>query len=319
MAGVFGSILGGLGGLGTSLFVKGGEAEYERALRVIEAVKDPEFDYSQIAPQDLALVAKYSPETYQAVVPDEVKTAQDSPEMRAALSQGMQQYKQIAQEGLPEADRLAAMGAGDSMRQAHRQALESSLRDLRERGRAGGGAEIAMRAAAGQQAANLARDQGRDLAGMAIGNRMAGLEGYTNLAGQTRGQDIGLSQSVADDYNTFARYVSSLQTNAARDAALSRQAAGNANVQAAQNTANYNTMNRQQTAEGNLNRKNNLINTLANFRMGKAQAAAGQRNRVGMSKDAEKAALVDNTMAIGQGLGSVADWQLNSFYPQAKG
>lgn len=301
-----GGIVGGTAGLITSLLTQGGGDEYKQALQIIQAVQDPQFDFSSISPAQLSLVAKYSPETYSAVVPQDIKLANDSPELRQAEAYGLSQWKQISQEGLPQSERLAAQGGQDSVRRAYRQALDASIRNMQERGQSGGGAESALRSTAGQEAANMARDQGNSLAQMAVQNRLTGLQQMGNVASGMRAQDINLSQGQAQDYNRMQEYISGLQTNAALANAASRQQASNSNVAQAQQLANFNATNKQQTQEGNVNRINDLRAKLAQFRLQKAGAAAGAMGNLGYYQDTEKAGKVNAAAGLGGGVGSLA-------------
>ncbi len=302
---ISGSVLGGVGGLLAYALTEGGEDEYRAAVQTIREVQDPNFDFSKVTPAQLLLVAKYAPEVYEAVVPAEVKLAKDSPELRTAQAQGLQHWQAISREGLSESERLGAIEAQGRVRQGYRQAMEGSLRNLQERGQAGGGAELALRASAGQTSADLARAGGADLAQLATQNRLTGLEQGTELSGQMRWQDIALSRAQAEDYNRFQEFVSQLKTQAAANASASRQQTSNLNVQQGQRIADLNATNRQQTQESNLQRLNQLRDQLARFRLQRASGVSQGLGNLGYYKEAQRAGLVNLGAGVGGGLGSL--------------
>jgi hypothetical protein len=286
---------------------EGGMGEYKKVVDLWNAIQQPNFDPSKLSAPELKMVAQMAPEVYDAKVPAELKTAQDSPEMRQQLGNSVAAYNDIAQNGMPVEQRLAAQEAQDATRQAYRQGIEASMQDLRSRGMAGSGAETALRLGAGQQAANMGAQQSSDLTRQAIAERLQALKSGSDLAAQTRGQDVALSQSQADDYNAFHRFVSEMDTQAARDAAASRAQAQQYNVGTQQNLANQNSLNKYQVAEGNLNRWNQLQQQQYGNQLEKVQGQSNAYNTLGFAKDAEKVGKIKAAAGIGQGVGSLGD------------
>jgi len=301
--GGLGNALGGVGGLLAYLLSTGGESEYKQAVQVWQKIQDPNFDWTKLSAPELKVAAVLDPQTYNAVVPPEMKQVADSPDVRAAQGQALQGWQTIAKEGLPLQDRLAAEQAQGSVREAHRQAVESSLRDLQERGQTGGGQEIAMRLGAAQQAANLAGQQGKDLASQAIQNRLAALNQVSQQGSALRGQDIALSQAQANTYNQFHQWLSDLQTQAAKDAAQSRMQAAAYNTQNKQQIANANPMLQYQTQQENLNRYNQLQQQQFGNQVTKAAGTTGAMTALGSEQDRQRQALINAASAAGQGIG----------------
>lgn len=310
--GGLGSAIGGIANL-FGAAGEGGKKELQEAIKLWENLQDPDYDMTSLKAPQLALVARYFPETYEAKIPDEVKTAQDSPELREAQKAGVQQLMKMAQEGLPTAERAMVEEAQGKVRGEVGRARQQAVRNLQETGRMSGGSELAAGLAAAQQGSQLARQQGTDVARMALENRMNALTAGTSAAGQARGQDIALSQANADTINRFNQWKSQLQTEAAANAAQQRNQAGLYNVTEAQRVADANTAAQYNTQLANIQRQNALREALANFQMGKVQGQAGALTGLSQAKYAEQAARAQQIQSIGQGIGSAAGGVLDIY------
>lgn len=309
---VGGDIGGGLGGAIGSIAVlagaggKGGDKYYREAVQVIRAIQDPNFDFRQLSPPQLQILAEIDPQTYEARVPDEVKLVSDSPELRAAQIRGVQKMEEVGREGLPLEERMAARGINDQMAAEAARANDATLRDLAARGGGGGGTEIAARMQANQYAANRANEQGSDLARDAALNRIRFGETAANMAGQVRGQDLDLRARNAAATNQFNQNVANMITQRNQDAAQERARAQTINAQQRQAVGEQNVMNRYGTQRENLERKNMLEGSLFGARMSKATALATALGRRGLQKDQDKAAREEAIQNIGSGVGRAA-------------
>lgn len=306
-----GGILGAVGGL-TNLFGQGGMNEYEEAARIIEAVKDPNFDISQLTPAQLAIVAQLEPALYQARVPEEMRNIVERPEVMQAQMGALKGWEKIAQEGLPEEDRLLANEAQRAMATEHRRGVEATLRNLAERGRLSGGAEIAARLGASQQVADLGRDLGSDLQRAAIQNRLAALAQSGQLSGEIRGQDIESTARSADIANRFNQYIADTLNQASRFNAEQQMRSNQWNAANVQDTANRNAMMAYQNRARNQEYANQMKGQLSNFQLQKAGMVSGAKQKLGWAKDAEKAGKINALAGLGYGLGSVGDFGLIS-------
>lgn len=309
---MIGDIGAGLGGAIGSIAVlagaggKGGDKYYKEALNVIRAIQDPNFDFRQLTPPQLQILAEIDPQTYEARVPDEVKLVADSPELRAAQIRSVQGLEEVGREGLPLEERMAAQGIQDQMAQEAARSNDAVLRDLAARGQAGGGTEIAARLQANQYAANRANQAGSDLARDAALNRIRFGQEAGEAAGQLRGQDIDLRARNASATNQFNQNIANMITERNRAAAEERARAQTANAMQRQQIGEQNVMNRYGTQLENLNRKNMLEGSLFGARMSKATALANALGRRGLQKDQDKAAREEAIMNIGQGVGRAA-------------
>jgi hypothetical protein len=312
-AGAGSGVGSGLGGLTGGIYAlsglagPGGMEEYKHALEVWKQLQDPEsgMDWSKVTPQDLHAIKQWLPQVYENAVPEAVKAGIDSPDLAQAQTQSLQQMQQVAREGLPLEERLAAQEGQDATRQAYRQAVEGSLRNLQSRGRYGGGEELAARLAGGQQSANLARDQGNDLARQAVANRLNAITASNQMAGQQRAQQYGISADQANTYNNFNQWLAQFNTQPRQYAAQVGNQAGLYNSQNAQNIQNYNAQNRQAVQGQNIDRTNQNRLALADWRLRRTQGLSGAYGNLGQAKDAEKAGNIAAVSGIGSGVGSL--------------
>ena len=299
-----GEMVGGLIGLAT--MGKGGKDELKQAVQLYKDIQDPKYDWSKIKQDQLTLLAKWYPETYEAKVPKEVKLAQDSPQLRQAQLQGIDTLSKMAEQGLPTMERLMVEEAQGKLRSELGSARQQALRNLVETGRGGAGAELATGLATAQQGSNLARQQGSDLIRAALENRLNAASQLASQAGTARQQDINLSQQQADTINRYNQWMSEIQTNAAANAANTRNAADLRNVSEAQRIAEQNAANKTSLAQYNQQNQNQLQTALAQFQLQKAAGTAGALGNLSNAKYAEQAQRLQAAKSIGKGAGQTA-------------
>ena len=113
-SGLLGGALGGgagrgLGGL-IGLLDKGrGGKRYDKDILELYGDLDlPEYVIKDLIAAQIPLTGLMSPEQWEAALPGDPSLIADSPEMRAEQVQAISGLREISEEGLPEADRLAA-------------------------------------------------------------------------------------------------------------------------------------------------------------------------------------------------------------------
>lgn len=305
---MLGSALGGIGGaIGYYTSGGGGEDEFKKALQVWKQLQLPDFDMRELMPEDLQLLQEYFPESYEAVVPQQVALPEDSPEVRAEQALALGQVSRTAREGLPLSERLAAEDAQRQLATGARQGQEALLSELGQRGRLGGGTEAVVRATAGQQASNLARDQGNDLARQAVENRYRAALAAGGMAGQLRGQDFGQASERAASVNRFNELVSQLQNQAARENFGQRIAGQEYNLGTRQRLGEQNVMNRYGGRLSSLERQNQLRQGLFGAQVTRAGGMSSAYQQLGNWRDLERQNRINAAQNIGQGVGGIAD------------
>lgn len=301
-----GSLLGGIFGL-SSGNNDAGKKYLKQALAVWQKVQDPTFDFRNLTMDELKVLAEQSPETYQAIIPTEVRQILDSPEMRASQLGALGQIQDIGKQGgLALEDRLAAQEAQRAMAQQSQRNQASVLRNLAERGRLGGGDEIQARLLANQQAGELGRGMASDITRQALARRLGAIQSAAGLSGQIRGQDIGVSQANADITNRFNELAAGLQNQAAQYNAAARERAQGYNVQTRQRVGEQNVANKYNVNEGNLNRQNALQQQMFNNAAAKASGMSGAYGGLAQADYLQQAAKANNIQQLAAGAGKVA-------------
>lgn len=306
---MLGDIGAGIGSLGGGIAVlagaggSGGEDQYKKAIEVFQKLQLPGQDIRQIPAPDLKIFSEFFPEVYQAIVPEEVKLAVDSPDVRAAQMRSLATFEDMRDNGLPLSERLAAEQAGKQLSGEIAGANRAVQRGLAERGRLGGGDAAVLQMMGNQSAAEMANAMGNNLLQQAQANRMAGAQGAANLGGAIRGQDIGLSGLNAEYANRFNELTTGRQNEAAKYAAAMGNQANAYNTQTKQRVGEQNVMNRYQNDIRNQEYPNLMRQTQYDNAFKKAQALAGAYQGYGSEKDRIKAANDAAIMGMGKGAG----------------
>lgn len=314
-----GDIGGGLGGIVGGIAAlagaggSGGDRERKRALQIWEQLKAVDFDLREIPAPDLQVFATVYPQLYEAVLPLNPETVRDSTEMRGVQLQSLAKLQQIAREGLPTAERIAAQEAQRRVGAEAERAQEAVLSDLAQRGRLSGGDEIAARIVGNQGAMNLASQQGTDLATLGNANRLGATMGAANLAGGMRSTDINRGAMNADIINRFNQIVSQLgtQQNAANAAAKSSAQMYNAATK--QGVGEQDALSGYQAATANLQRKNALKQQGYENEITKLRGLSGQLGMTAAQKDEERRARLAAISGIGSGVGDIAGSVVGGF------
>lgn len=303
-----GSALGGVGGaIGNIAILAGaagrsGDREAREALRLWQELQDPNFDWREITPAQLQVVAEIDPQFYEAVVPDEVKTAAFGAG-RGDQLESLAYLGDVRREGLPLVDRLEAQDATDAIATESGRARDAVTRALAERGRLSGGQEIEARILAGQGDRDLLAKMGSNLARDRVDRRYGAALDAGALGGQVRGADELSERFNADQINRFNAYVADRLTEAQRFGAEERSRAEAYNTENRQRVADTNQLLGQRSRETNLDRHNQLAGALSDFQLARTAGASNQWNELARRRDARQAARAGAIRGIGQGGG----------------
>ena len=306
-----GSAIGGLIGSYTS--GKGGQGKLQQISRLWKELNTPDFDLRSLEPYELNLVAEYFPETYDAIISGQPELAEEGPQGREAQLASLGQLDTYAREGLGLGEKLAAQSAGFRVRDEAARANQALRGELAQRGRLGGGTEVAYRLGAGQQAANLGGQLGRDLMQQSIENRYRSNLARAEAGSRLREQDLARSQSRANAVNRFNELTSQLRTQAARDAAASRQQAAFGNVGNRQRIAEENARAQYGTNLSNLERQNMLRQQGFENDVTKLRGYTGALANEGAYQEAKRAQRINNAASVGGLVGGVADIGVGAF------
>lgn len=299
-----GSAVGGIAGL---FMGGGGDEEAEKALQLWLNLQDPTFDFTQLTPAELHFVSQVDPQFYEAVIPEEVKLAQQGATRQDQMG-SLAYLKDVQQTGLTEADRLQAQEAMNAIAREQGRGQQAVMRDLAMRGRMGPGHELAARQLAAQGDIGLQAEMGRGLALDAINRKYNAALDAADLAGQVRYQDESLSAYNANATNRFNELVSQMQTDAAKYAADTQNQTNLRNAEEQQRISDSNQLLAYENQLGNLNRYNQLQQQMYNNQLTQAAGATGQYNQLAGREDAGRSANVQNLATVGGAAGSLAEY-----------
>ncbi len=274
----------------SGLFGEGGRGEYEQVQQLWQALQTPEFDLRDLPPPLLQIARERFPEEYEAKIAQQARMPQEGPEGRQAQTENLQYLASVRDQGLPMAERLRGQELQRTVAGEHHRAVGRGIEDLAQRGRMGGGTEAAMRMAAAQQAAELSRGLGSDLAREGVQNRFRGALATGEQAGAMRLQDLATSSAQSNAFNRFNEFVSTLDTQAAARSAQERSQVQAANVGTAQRVSDTNAMSQYMTSLQNLQRQNALTQQSFGNEAMKLGGQTGALQNLATAKYGEQAA-----------------------------
>jgi hypothetical protein len=245
-----GGMIGGSGG--------GGGAALREAVDAWKKLKTSDFDFSRLTAPELEAVFEIAPALRNVYRPEEAPEIADSPEMRQALTRQLAGLEQVAAEGMPLVDRLQQQRVQESILGSQQRGTQNVLRDLAARGQLTGGTGVQARLAAGQGAMNVASDMGAQLAQQAALRRLGAGGQAAELAGQIRGQDIGLGAARSGQAERFNALTAAILNQGAQDQAMAQERAQQMNALNKQRIADQNAMLKLQQENLNVNRFNQL-------------------------------------------------------------
>ena len=204
-------------------------------------------EYEQLVAPYLQSTGQMTPEIYDAITSGEFRGIEEDPQAEQKQLENLGRLEQIAKEGIPLEDRLAADEAQRSVAQEGSRAREQIIANLARRGRGGSGAELAAKLASTGQQEEMARGMGTDLARQLLDRRMQAIGQMGGQLGQFRGQNIGKEAQISQMQNRYNEFLSNLNTQAAADAARQRQMSQQYNLGNRQRIADQNVQNQYNT------------------------------------------------------------------------
>lgn len=302
---------GGLGGGVANIALmlgaagKGGLDEYQQIVDLWKNLKNVNFDFKQIPPAQLSLVAEYFPELWKEVVPQEVKTVADSPEMRDAQARGVQRMEQISQQGLPTADRLAMNQIQGGIQNAGQASRQNVVSSMARRGQIGTGDELQARLIGNQQAMQTGASLGSDLSRAVLDRSINAGQIAGQQAGQLRAQDVGVQASNANIVNAFNEMIARTRNQASQARAADMSQANLINSGNKQRIyGETNPMLQNQSQWQNVQNQNDLKQKQYDDELARLRGLSGAYEGLGNAKYDEQAARASAIRGAGSGLGS---------------
>jgi len=165
---------------------------------------------------------------------------QEAPETREAQMEALQAFKQLGATGLGAQDRAALSQIRDQVQGDLEAKRQQILQSAQARGMGGSGAELISQLQASQSGANLASDQGLQVAAQAQQRALAALGQSANLAGQVRGQDYTSASNRAQAEDEMNRFNVGAQQQAQTRNVAAKNIAQQANLQQKQKIQDLN-------------------------------------------------------------------------------
>ena len=179
------------------------DALRQQALGELSGMSPIEIEALQYNPQLLEYLSGATPIEYSQPGSMEAETIQVDPETRAMQMQVLADMTERSEEGLSAQDKYNFMRNRRQVETSARGREEAIRESLKARGMSGTGMEAAMRMMASQGASERLSESEALQASANASARQQALMNQANLAGNVRGQDVGIAQSNADILNDF--------------------------------------------------------------------------------------------------------------------
>jgi hypothetical protein len=239
-------VIGGLAGQNQAAgAAKQAEDAAKRAAAAYSNIKLPELE--KLALEEYLLTGQYNPLLEQSIAmgPTALEQIQVDPRLKQYMMTALGDVANKAQMGLTQADLAAFELSNRSTNAAEQSRQQGIIQNLAQRGQAGGGAEIAMRLASSQDAANRKAMEDLETARLNEQARLASLNSLYQMGSSARSQDYGEQSDLAKSKDIMAFHAN---TNA-RD--VSQRNVFNQNLAQQQNLGN-----RQRISEQNVGLRN---------------------------------------------------------------
>jgi hypothetical protein len=257
--------------------------------RLIDKIKEPEFDFSKVTPEEYELLQQYEPQIAQFVEEKNptLVLAQSEGALRGREAQmnALDKYRNLSQSGDDTQSRIlrerALMDAA-----TQNQAQQASIQDsFARRGQMGSGNALVAALMAQQGSSQNASQAAQQAAMDAYNTKLNALRQSADLGGVIRGEDVSLESANAGTLNDYNQRFATTKNRYNQYAADTRNQANLRNIEEAQRLANMNVDNRNQSNTDYLNRFNDLQQRQFSNQMGKQGLRVGNmQDRIGDDK-----------------------------------
>jgi len=202
---IIGGILGSILGSGDR---DRAQSLLEEALAEIEAVGAPPDLSRELILEKFYQAGMYTPELEDAINLGVSKVAeiQEDPELKQAQTRALELLKQRAETGLGPEERAELNQINTSVNREVQAAQADIIRNMQQRGMAGGGSELAARLSASQAGANRLSEESDRMAANASQRALQALASSGDMASQIRNQDFNVANTKASAADEFQRF-----------------------------------------------------------------------------------------------------------------
>lgn len=266
---------------------------------IMERVDAPEFDMSNLRPQDYKVLKEFSPEIAEYVkqeAPQVVRDTAEGKEGRDAQLSALRKLKSTGESGFDPMLQNRLDEASRESQIASQSRQESVLQDAQRRGQMGSGTMLAAQLQGGSDAMLGAAEQSRGEADSAYRNQLQALRDSANLGGDVRREELGLQETNADIINKFNQMASTNYQNYLNKQAQARNEGNIFNIEQGQNIANKNVSQNNEAVMADRARRDALQKYSSEFRQGER----GNINNMIMNKYNVKRSERDNQNELQQ-------------------
>lgn len=259
-----------------------------------ERIPPTAFDFSQVTPQELNVVGKFSPAIAEYVkevkptLPKDLESAESKQGMAAQMA-ALQKFRDIAgQETDPELAGMLQKASQRAQIEAQSRA-QSILQQRARRGRLGSGDILASQMAGAESAQQRAAMEGQQAAEAAYRNRLQALSQGAQLGGQVRAQEGARESREADVINRFNERTSQRYQQHLQRAADTQNQAQLQNLQEAQRIAEANILRGDEAAVRERDSLNQLLAQQRQEQVGERSAInQAMAQQYGLERDYEQ-------------------------------
>jgi hypothetical protein len=223
---------------------KANDREIRRISAIVDAIKDPKFDVSNISPEDFKLVAQFKPELAAYI-------GEKAPELVKGLSPAAQQGLDAQMSALAKYRNLSTTGedmqskilSDQALRKAQiqNQGQQGAISSSFDRRGQGGSQADLVTALLSQQGSNKsAQESAEDAAMRSYQTRLDALRNSTALGGDIRNTELGIEGKNANTINNFNQNVVKGQRDYENNRVNTLNDAQLKNINAAQGISNAN-------------------------------------------------------------------------------
>lgn len=273
---IVGPVVDDVTGAGASRETEAANRAREGAMGVVDKLEGQQPTWSQLAGPG------YKNETAIALGDSQAAGAQADPMAIEAQRRALQQMQEVSRGGLTDADRAGIEQGNTAVATQLRGQREASLQDLRARGAAGGGAELAALFGGAQGGAAAMAQSTNDVNRQAQARALQAMQASGNMGSQMRSQSFGeqfnrgqaadlfTRSNVEDQRNVRGRNVDRRNQHIDNQRDAYQQQFGNRRDMAAMRTGQYN-----QQAQDAEQRRRDSEDRRANYATGTMKVAGG--------------------------------------------
>lgn len=296
---------------------KANKAERKRMEEMLAKIQSPQFDPTDLTPEEYKVAAKYVPEMaafVEEAAPQVVKQTEDMAMGRRAQKEALQKLSDIGSSRGVDPQMAALANQANRRAQTEAQVRQQSiLQDAARRGQAGSAANIAQQLMAGGNSMDQLANTQNQLAADAYRQRLQALAESGQMGRQLQQDEIGLQKTNADIINDFNRRNTAARQGYLNSAADTQNEAQRYNVGQIQDIANRNVGLKNEYAKYNQNRGDDIAQRNYDNQMKKFGASSGlsqQQQQANVQGAADRNQAIQGASNIFGGM--MQSWQADS-------